>query len=173
MSSCLRIRETARRTLELHRRKNRESGAGVPSCCFTEFPQTRRSCPIWRGALPSRVFACTLQTCLGMGGRRGRSRRRGRNSAESRLSAKLLSRAVIDAHRTSRGHSMVGAIGERVASVFPFAGLNRYSPAPMRQDTESRRKTPFSTIRRTCRQISLVIVGSLELESMRGQCRRL
>jgi pimeloyl-ACP methyl ester carboxylesterase len=81
----------------------------------------------------------------------------------------LLSRGVIDANRTIlAGHSMGGAIAERIASRIPVACLIAISPAPMRA---AHGVTPEKLLFSDPPELppnSLVMVGSLELESMRG-----
>jgi len=85
------------------------------------------------------------------------------------LLRELISRAVIDAKRTIlAGHSMGGAIAERVASRVPVAGLIAISPAPMRA---AHGVTTEKLLFRDPPELppdSLVMVGSRELESMRG-----
>jgi pimeloyl-ACP methyl ester carboxylesterase len=80
----------------------------------------------------------------------------------------LLSRGAIAADRTIlAGHSMGGAIAVRIASRLPVAGLITMSPAPMRATHGvSAEKLLFSDPPQMAPH-SLVIVGSLELESMR------
>jgi pimeloyl-ACP methyl ester carboxylesterase len=85
------------------------------------------------------------------------------------LLRELLARGTIDAsHTILAGHSMGGAIAERIAARVPVAGLIAISPAPMRAahglTTE---KLLFNNPPDLPPQ-SLVMVGSLELESMRG-----
>src|SRR5882762_9860028 len=85
------------------------------------------------------------------------------------LIRELLSRAMIDANRTVlAGHSMGGAIAERIASRVQVAGLIAISPAPMRV---AHGVTPEKLLFRDPPELppnSLVMVGSLELGSMRG-----
>jgi pimeloyl-ACP methyl ester carboxylesterase len=80
----------------------------------------------------------------------------------------LLSRGAIAADRTIlAGHSMGGAIAVRIASRLPVAGLITISPAPMRA---THGVSPEKLLFRDPPQLlphSLVIAGSLELESMR------
>src|SRR5216684_9031565 len=84
------------------------------------------------------------------------------------LVRELLSRAAIAADRTILvGHSMGGAIAVRIASRVPVAGLITISPAPMRA---THGVSPEKLLFRDPPQLlphSLVIAGSLELESMR------
>ena len=88
--------------------------------------------------------------------------------AESLL-RELLARGMVNADRTIlAGHSMGGAIAERVASRVPVAGLIAISPAPMRSfHGVSAEKLLFSAPP-PLPPHALVMVGSLELESMRG-----
>ena len=84
------------------------------------------------------------------------------------LVRELLSRGAIAADRTILvGHSMGGAIAVRIASRVPVAGLITISPAPMRA---THGVSPEKLLFRDPPQLlphSLVIAGSLELESMR------
>jgi alpha-beta hydrolase superfamily lysophospholipase len=84
------------------------------------------------------------------------------------LVRELLSRVAIAPDRTILvGHSMGGAIAVRIASRVPVAGLITISPAPMRA---THGVSPEKLLFRDPPQLlphSLVIVGSLELESMR------
>jgi len=84
------------------------------------------------------------------------------------LLRELLSRGAISADRTIfAGHSMGGAIAVRIASRVPVAGLITISPAPMRATHGvSTEKLLFSDPPQLLPH-SLVIAGSLELESMR------
>lgn len=85
------------------------------------------------------------------------------------LLRELLSRAVIDAKRTIlAGHSMGGAIAERIASRVPVAGLIAISPAPMRVAHGATTEKLLFNGPPDLPPNSLVMVGSLELESMRG-----
>ena len=85
------------------------------------------------------------------------------------LLRELISRAVIDAKRTILvGHSMGGAIAERVASRVPVAGLIAISPAPMRAAHGVTPEKLLFTDPPELPPNSLVMVGSRELESMRG-----
>jgi len=84
------------------------------------------------------------------------------------LVRELLARGAIAADRTILvGHSMGGAIAVRIASRVPVAGLITISPAPMRA---THGVSPEKLLFRDPPQLlphSLVIAGSLELESMR------
>ncbi|MGB4785225.1 MAG: alpha/beta fold hydrolase, partial [Candidatus Acidiferrum sp.] len=84
------------------------------------------------------------------------------------LVKELLSRGAIAADRTIfAGHSMGGAIAVRIASRVPVAGLITISPAPMHA---THGVSPEKLLFRDPPQLlphSLVIAGSLELESMR------
>jgi len=84
------------------------------------------------------------------------------------LVRELLSRGAISPDRTIfAGHSMGGAIAVRIASRVPVAGLITISPAPMRATHGvSPEKLLFSDAPDLLPH-SLVIAGSLELESMR------
>jgi len=85
------------------------------------------------------------------------------------LLRELLSRGVIDANRTIlAGHSMGGAIAERIASRVPVAGLIAISPAPMRAAHGVTPEKLLFTDPPELPPNSLVIVGSRELQSMRG-----
>jgi len=85
------------------------------------------------------------------------------------LLRELLTRGVIDAKRTIlTGHSMGGAIAERVASHVPVAGLIAISPAPMRAAHGVTPEKLLFTDPPELPPNSLVMVGSRELESMRG-----
>src|SRR5260370_33047554 len=81
----------------------------------------------------------------------------------------LLARGMLSADRTIlAGHSMVGAIAERIAARVPVAGLIAISPAPMRA---AHGLTAEKLLFRGPPQLpphSLGMAGSLELESMRG-----
>jgi len=147
--------------------KTGRSGAGSV-VLFHGISQTRRSCPIWRGACEQslRVYVTDLP---GHGRTPGPfSPARAEQCGES-LVRELLSRAVIDAHRTIlAGHSMGGAIGERVASRVPVAGLIAISPAPMRAGHGVTAEKLLFNDPPDLPPNSLVIVGSLELESMRA-----
>src|SRR5713226_7868844 len=81
----------------------------------------------------------------------------------------LLVRGMIDANRTIlAGHSMGGAIAERIASRVPVAGLIAISPAPMRAAHGVTAEKLLFSEPPDLPPHSLVMVGSLELESMRG-----
>jgi pimeloyl-ACP methyl ester carboxylesterase len=85
------------------------------------------------------------------------------------LLRELLTRGVSDANRTIlAGHSMGGAIAERVASHVPVAGLIGISPAPMRPAHGVTPEKLLFTDPPDLPPNSLVMVGSRELESMRG-----
>src|SRR5258708_1791798 len=80
----------------------------------------------------------------------------------------LLARGMIDARSTIlAGHSMGGAIAERLASRFPVAGLIALSPAPMRAAHGVTADKLLFSDPPALPPNSLVMVGSLELESMR------
>jgi pimeloyl-ACP methyl ester carboxylesterase len=84
------------------------------------------------------------------------------------LLRELLARGMISADRTIlAGHSMGGAIAERVASRVPVAGLIAISPAPMRAAHGVTAEKLLFSDRPDLPSHSLVMVGSLELESMR------
>src|SRR5712664_3668113 len=85
------------------------------------------------------------------------------------LLRELLARGMINADRTIlAGHSMGGAIAERIASHVQVAGLIAISPAPMRAaHGVTAEKLLFSDPPMLSAH-SLVMTGSLELESMRG-----
>lgn len=85
------------------------------------------------------------------------------------LVRELLSRAVIDPNHTIlAGHSMGGAIAERIASRVRVAGLIAISPAPMQAAHGVTSEKLLFRDPPGLPPNSLVIVGSLELESMRG-----
>src|SRR2546430_3819169 len=85
------------------------------------------------------------------------------------LLRELLSRGVIDANRTIlAGHSMGGAIAERLASRGPVEGLIAISPAPMRAAHAVTEEKLLFHKPPELPSNSLVMAGSLELESMRG-----
>src|SRR5467141_2733374 len=85
------------------------------------------------------------------------------------LLRELLARGMISADRTIlAGHSMGGAIAERIAARVPVAGLIAISPAPMRAAHGVTAEKLFFSDPPALPQNSLVMVGSLELESMRG-----
>jgi len=61
---------------------------------------------------------------------------------------------MIDANRTIlAGHSMGGAIAERIAARVPVAGLIAISPAPMRAAHGVTAEKLFSAIPRLCPKI--------------------
>ena len=84
------------------------------------------------------------------------------------LLRELLARGMIGANRTIlAGHSMGGAIAERIAARVPVAGLIAISPAPMRA---AHGLTAEKLLFRDPPELpshSLVMVGWLEFESMR------
>src|SRR5260370_32395950 len=85
------------------------------------------------------------------------------------LLRELLARRMINAERTIlAGPSMGGAIAERVASRVPVAGLIAISPAPMRAAHGVTAEKLFFRDPPPLPPHTLVMVGSLELESMRG-----
>ena len=85
------------------------------------------------------------------------------------LLRQLLARGVINADRTIlTGHSMGGAIAERIASRVPVAGLIAISPAPMRAAHGVTAEKLLFKDPPILPPHSLVMMGSLELESMRG-----
>src|SRR5204862_6440094 len=85
------------------------------------------------------------------------------------LLRELLTRGVIDAKSTIlAGHSMGGAIAERVAARVAVAGLVTVSPAPMRAAHGVTPEKLLFTDPPELPPNSLVIVGARELESMRG-----
>src|SRR6266849_201556 len=85
------------------------------------------------------------------------------------LLRELLARGVIDPDRTIlAGHSMGGAIAERIASRVPVAGLIAISPAPMRAAHGVTAEKLLFNDPPILPLHSLVVTGSLELDSMRG-----
>src|SRR5713226_3726170 len=81
----------------------------------------------------------------------------------------LLARGMISADRTIlAGHSMGGAIAERVAARVPVVGLIAISPAPMRAAYGLTAEKLLFSDPPELPPHSLVMAGSLELESMRG-----
>src|SRR5207302_3229450 len=85
------------------------------------------------------------------------------------LLRELLARGMIDPDRTIlAGHSMGGAIAERIASRVPVAGLIAISPAPMRAAHGVTAEKLLFSDPAMLPPHSLVMIGSLELESMRG-----
>jgi pimeloyl-ACP methyl ester carboxylesterase len=84
------------------------------------------------------------------------------------LLRELLARGMIKADRTIlAGHSMGGAIAERIAARVPVAGLIAISPAPMRAAYGLTVEKLLFSDRPDLPSHSLVVVGSLELRSMR------
>ncbi len=85
------------------------------------------------------------------------------------LLRELLSRGAVNADRTIlAGHSMGGAIAERIASRVQVAGLIAISPAPMQAAHGVTGEKLLFRNPPDLAKNSLVMVGSLELESMRG-----
>jgi pimeloyl-ACP methyl ester carboxylesterase len=85
------------------------------------------------------------------------------------LLRELLARGMIDGNRTILvGHSMGGAIAERIAARVPVAGLIAISPAPMRAAHGVTAEKLLFSDPPDLAPHSMVMVGSLELESMRG-----
>src|SRR5260370_11892360 len=85
------------------------------------------------------------------------------------LLRELLARGMIDPDRTIlAGHSMGGAIAERIAFRVAVAGLIAISPAPMRAAHGVTAEKLFFSDPPMLPPHSLVMIGSLELESMRG-----
>ncbi len=85
------------------------------------------------------------------------------------LLRELLGRGMIGADRTIlAGHSMGGAIAERIAARVPVAGLIAISPAPMRAAHGLTADKLLFSDPPELPPHSLVLAGSLELESMRG-----
>src|SRR5712692_53072 len=90
------------------------------------------------------------------------------------LLRELLTRGMITADRAIlAGHSMGGAIAERIASRVPIAGLIAISPAPMRAAHGVTAEKLLFRDPPILPAHSLVMVGSLELESMRGNAEDL
>jgi pimeloyl-ACP methyl ester carboxylesterase len=84
------------------------------------------------------------------------------------LLRELLARGIITADRTIlSGHSMGGAIAERIAARDPVAGLIAISPAPMRTAHGLTAEKLLFSDPPDLRPHSLVMTGSLELKSMR------
>src|SRR5882757_8166754 len=80
----------------------------------------------------------------------------------------LVARGLVGPDRTIlAGHSMGGAIGERIAAHVPVAGLIAISPAPMRAEHGVTAEKLLFSDPPDLPSHSLVMVGSLELESMR------
>ncbi len=85
------------------------------------------------------------------------------------LLRELLARGMISADRTIlAGHSMGGGIAERIAARVPVAGLIAISPAPMRAAYGLTAEKLLFSDPPELPPHSLVMAGSLELESMRG-----
>src|SRR5690242_10741856 len=85
------------------------------------------------------------------------------------LVRELLTRGLISPARTIlAGHSMGGAIAERIAARVPVAGLIAISPAPMRAAHGVTAEKLLFSDPPALPAHSLVMAGSLELESMRG-----
>ena len=85
------------------------------------------------------------------------------------LLRELLARLMINSDRTIlAGHSMGAAIAERIASRVPVAGLIAISPAPMRAAHGVTPEKLLFSDSPILPPHSLVMVGSLELEAMRG-----
>jgi len=85
------------------------------------------------------------------------------------LLRELLARRMIGADRTIlAGHSMGGAIAERIAARVPVAGLIAISPAPMRAAHGLTAEKLLFSDPPELPPHSLVMAGSLELESMHG-----
>ena len=81
----------------------------------------------------------------------------------------LMARGMVDANRTIlAGHSMGGAIAERIAARVPVAGLIAISPAPMQAAHGVTTEKLLFSGPPDLPPHALVMVGSLELESMRG-----
>ena len=92
---------------------------------------------------------------------------RAEQCAEALLRA-LLARGTVTADRTIlAGHSMGGAIAERIGSRIPVAGLVAVSPAPMRAAHGVTPEKLLFSDPPILPSHSLVIIGSLELESIR------
>src|SRR2546429_7397716 len=84
------------------------------------------------------------------------------------LLRELLTRGMIDPDRAIlAGHSMGGAIAERIASRVPVAGLIAISPAPMRAAHGVTAEKLLFSDSPMLPPHALVMIGSLELESMR------
>jgi len=85
------------------------------------------------------------------------------------LVRELLTRGLISPERTVlAGHSMGGAIAERIAARVPVAGLIAISPAPMRAAHGVTTEKLLFRDPPALPAHSLVMAGSLELESMRA-----
>lgn len=84
------------------------------------------------------------------------------------LFRELLARGLVTADRTIlAGHSMGGAIAERLAARVPVAGLIAISPAPMRAAHGLTAEKLLFSDPPNLPPNSLVMVGALELQSMR------
>jgi pimeloyl-ACP methyl ester carboxylesterase len=84
------------------------------------------------------------------------------------LVCELLARGLMSPERTIlAGHSMGGAIAERIAARVPVGGLIVLSPAPMRAAHGVTEEKLLYSNPPELPPHSLVMVGSLELESMR------
>src|SRR5712664_3631235 len=84
------------------------------------------------------------------------------------LLRELAARGLADPDRTIlAGHSMGGAIAERIAERVPVAGLIAISPAPMKAEHGVTVEKLLFRDPPDLPPHSLVMVGSLELESMR------
>jgi pimeloyl-ACP methyl ester carboxylesterase len=84
------------------------------------------------------------------------------------LLRELAARGLVDPDRTVlAGHSMGGAIAERIAARVPVAGLIAISPAPMKAEHGVTVEKLLFRDPPDLPPHSLVMVGSLELESMR------
>jgi len=70
--------------------EKQQGGSQGAVLLFHGIPQTRKSCRISRGGLPSRVCAFTFRIYRDTGAHRGRFLRRARNSAGKRFSANCL-----------------------------------------------------------------------------------
>jgi pimeloyl-ACP methyl ester carboxylesterase len=85
------------------------------------------------------------------------------------LLRELLARGMITADRTIlAGHSMGGAIAERIAARVPVAGLIAISPAPMRAAHGVTAEKLLFSNPPDLPPNSLVMVGSLEIATLRG-----
>src|SRR5260370_2326490 len=85
------------------------------------------------------------------------------------LLRELLARGMIDPDRTIlAGHSMGGAIAQRLASRFPVAGLIAISPAPMRAAHGVTAEKLLFSDPPILPPHSLVLFGPLELHAIRG-----
>src|SRR5260370_32087360 len=90
------------------------------------------------------------------------------------LLRELLARGMISTDRTIlAGHSMGGGIAERIAARVPVAGLIAISPAPMRATHGHTAEKLLFSDPPELPPHSLLMAGSLELESMRGNAAAL